>query len=338
MKKIKLFILSTFTITSLAFSAARDEAAEFRYPRNLQRSPADAIQRLEAEELVIIDDKAEFLPVLVDHTSYLPHFTIDQGNLGSCCACSLARSIDARSKAIGAPVINPAPLFLFHEAKAEAGTLENYLTGTSLFQVLQVARMTGFCAEQTWPYDAGPLKYKQTPSAAAYEEASHHKVTDRPGIAWIGSNVSRVKYALANYLFPMFGMDIFESFEDARWTGRVPLPKPSDKRDGSHAMMLAGYDDNYVNFDGSKGAFIGQNSWGRLWGDMRNMTRGIVYIPYRVFENYTGDDVWAVNNISGAPEIAAGWNGIEFRPARAELRIPQPDDAQEAAKEESASE
>lgn len=329
MKKIKLFILSTITIASLAFSAAHEEAASevARYPRNLQRSPADAIQRLEAEELVIIDDKAEFLPVMVDHTSYLPHFTIDQGNLGSCSACSLARSIDARSKAIGAPVINPAPLFIFHEAKSEAGTLENVVSGTSLFQVLQVVRTVGFCAEKTWPYDPRLLKVK--PSAAAYEEASHHKVTDRPGIAWIGSNIGRIKYALANFLFPVFGMDIFESFEEARWTGHVPLPKPWDKRDGSHAMMLAGYDDGHKNSDGSLGAFIGQNSWGRLWGDMRNMVRGLVYIPYTVFERYSGDDVWAVNYISGAPEIAEGWNGIEFRPARADLRIPQPEDEKE---------
>lgn len=52
---------------------------------------------------------------------------------------------------------------------------------------------------------------------------------------------------------------------------------------GAHSMTIVGYDDDVVASDGSKGAFIVMNSWGKDWGD-----RGRFYMPYELIKSLNG--------------------------------------------------
>ena len=61
----------------------------------------------------------------------------------------------------------------------------------------------------------------------------------------------------------------------------VPMPDPSEKMIGGHAMLIVGSTDTH---------FIVRNSWGAEWGD-----NGYCYIPldYLTDENLA-DDFWAI--------------------------------------------
>ncbi len=51
-------------------------------------------------------------------------------------------------------------------------------------------------------------------------------------------------------------------------------------RDVNHAIGASGWDDNHDNGDGTKGAFIGENQWGKSWGQTINGIQGRFWIKY----------------------------------------------------------
>jgi C1A family cysteine protease len=322
MSKIKLYFLFIFlclTGANVSLSAMEDDLPDAPFPTRLtlRPSPPDAIQRLGAQELRVDSDGAESFPTRVDLRRYLPPFVYDQGNLGSCTANALGRALDGRSKITGAPVINPSRLFIYYGERV----LEHSIPidqGASLYSGLQTLKTVGFCSESTWPYDDGAHQFTVKPSAVAYQEALHHKVLDELGIAWIGGEVIRIRAALANNIFVPFGMTLFNSFNKARSTGRVPTPHPgfTDRPGGGHAMVFVGYDDIFINIDGSRGAFIFQNSWSDKWGD-----RGFGYLPYTMVSPYV-TEAWGIQRITGAAEAEEMLKGISFHPS--DYQIPQP--------------
>jgi len=68
----------------------------------------------------------------------------------------------------------------------------------------------------------------------------------------------------------VFGITVYESFESAAVskTGKMPMPKPSEKVLGGHAVLAVGYDD-------AAQRFIVRNSWGKGWG-----VQGYFTMPY----------------------------------------------------------
>jgi C1A family cysteine protease len=69
-------------------------------------------------------------------------------------------------------------------------------------------------------------------------------------------------------------------------TGLVPMPRPGEKSQGGHCVLIVGYDQ-------TKKWFICRNSWGVNWGD-----KGYFYLPYEFVENPNYcDDFWALQKI-----------------------------------------
>jgi C1A family cysteine protease len=66
-------------------------------------------------------------------------------------------------------------------------------------------------------------------------------------------------------------------------TGKVPMPKKTEKMLGGHAVLAVGYDD-------TKKVFIVRNSWGSGWGD-----KGHFYMPYSYITNQDlAADFWSI--------------------------------------------
>ena len=86
----------------------------------------------------------------------------------------------------------------------------------------------------------------------------------------------------------VFGFTVYESFESpaVAKTGRLNLPKPSEKSLGGHAVMAAGYDD-------ATKRFLIRNSWGTDWG-----MKGYFTIPYAYLDNRNlSDDFWTIRAV-----------------------------------------
>src|SRR5205823_2404416 len=71
----------------------------------------------------------------------------------------------------------------------------------------------------------------------------------------------------------VFGMKIFESFEDDGNHGRIRMPSGNERSLGGHALLCVGYSEQ-------DRVFIVRNSWGADWGD-----GGHCYVPYDYLGN-----------------------------------------------------
>lgn len=98
-----------------------------------------------------------------------------------------------------------------------------------------------------------------------------------------------MKSVLATSLPIVFGFTVYESFESqaVAASGVVPMPAPSEKVVGGHAVVLVGYDD-------VEDRFRVRNSWGTGWGQ-----NGYFEMPYLyVTSGSLASDFWAVQQTS----------------------------------------
>ena len=102
------------------------------------------------------------------------------------------------------------------------------------------------------------------------------------------SNINDLKSALAQGFPFVCGISIYESFESSTVaeSGIVPMPDPSEKQLGGHAILCVGYNDD------SK-TFIMRNSWGPDWG-----MAGYFTLPYAYLTNINlADDFWVITKV-----------------------------------------
>ncbi len=128
----------------------------------------------------------------------------------------------------------------------------------------------GVCTEKKWPYQIA--KFTAKPSAACYTDAANRqRVTSYHRIL----TLQQMKQCLAEGYPFVFGFSVYESFESAAVakTGKLNLPKLSEKNLSGHAVCAVGYDD-------STKRFLVRNSWGADWG-----LKGYFTMPYDYASN-----------------------------------------------------
>lgn len=307
--------------TSFGSSLEESPSSHLKY-RGLKRSPADAVQRLNASSLITSGDLAESLPTKIDLAAhFLKNYPVrDQGEIGSCASHAGALTFMGRSAVIGAPVYDPSILSLYYFARSKNGSTEED-EGSSLYDVWESLREIGLPESKYWPYV--PQNFREKPPAEAYKNADCHKILGELGLCWVDLELASIKAALANDFFVGFGMALRESFDQAKVTGRIPIPKKGENIIGNHAMTFTGYDDGCLNLDGTSGALYVENSYGPLWGDKVGRG-GRLYLPYSFFKgkNCPIFEAWAINSILGAPESAEPLKyGVSFQ--KTENLIPQ---------------
>jgi C1A family cysteine protease len=94
-----------------------------------------------------------------------------------------------------------------------------------------------------------------------------------------------LKSVLATAQPIVFGFTVYESFESSAVTasGIVPMPAPSERVVGGHAVVLVGYND-------AVDRFRVRNSWGTGWGQ-----NGYFEMPYLyVTSGSLASDFWVV--------------------------------------------
>jgi C1A family cysteine protease len=224
----------------------------------------------------------EALPPSVDLRSGCPP-VYDQGELGSCTAQAIAGALQfLQMKEQLADVFVPSRLFIYYNERVMENTVDQD-SGAMIRDGIKSVSKDGAPHEPLWPYDIS--KFRQKPSAKAYKDAAKHRAILYQRLE---QTLAQLKACLASGYPFVFGFSVYESFESAAVakTGKVPMPKPSERLLGGHAVLAVGYDDSVERF-------IIRNSWGDAWA-----TAGYFTLPYTYMsDNQLSDDFWTIKRV-----------------------------------------
>jgi len=209
---------------------------------------------------------------------YLPA-VINQGNLGSCTACSLSTAVETLEKIYKLNHFkNLSPLFLYYNERKELHTISKD-SGSSLSVGINCLQITGICPQVDCPYNIS--KFKICPSVKAYRDALTYKINN---VIQVIYDINTIKSILQNYPV-VIGIMVYSSFENdsVTITGMIPYPNVNNETYlGGHALCMYGYDD-------STQCFLARNSWGPNWG-----INGNCNIPYEYILDQTLTlEMWA---------------------------------------------
>jgi C1A family cysteine protease len=201
------------------------------------------------------------LPARVDHTRspFMPPI-YDQGQLGSCTGNAIARAFQYELRRQRLPDFIPSRLGIYFGEREIEHTVEQD-AGAEIRDGIKVLAKTGVGPEQLWPYsdhDTGSASdpFRQRPSQAYFDAAAKHRCIQYERVPQTERDI---KAALAEGFLVVFGISVYESFESDKvaQTGRVPMPKTSERMLGGHAIAACGY---------AKTTITDANSWGTSWG------------------------------------------------------------------------
>ena len=229
------------------------------------------------------------LPSAVDLRPLCPN-VYDQGNLGSCTANAIAAAIHFdRMKQGLTPSFIPSRLFIYYNERAMEGSVDSD-AGAQIRDGIKAVATFGDCPEAAipgflgWNYRISDFAIK--PSPVCYAQGIKYKAVN---YARVPQNRDAMRQVLASGYPFVFGFSVYESFESAEVaaSGVVPMPGPSEKMLGGHAVMAVGYDD-------ASARLIVRNSWGKGWGQA-----GYFTIPMDYLEDVNlAADFWRINLVS----------------------------------------
>jgi C1A family cysteine protease len=219
----------------------------------------------------------------------------DQETIGSCTAHAGVGLVEYFENRAFGKYVDASRLFLY---KVSRNLLQwNGDTGAYLRTAMKALVCFGVPPEEFWPYDVA--RFDEEPAAFLYAFGQNYKTLqyyrlDPPGTAR-ANLLNRVRANLAAGLPAMFGFTVYSSIQQAENGGAIPFPLPSDRREGGHAVDVAGYDDNMtIKHTGpgaqpTKGALLIRNSWGPDWGQ-----GGYGWLPYEYILRGLAVDWWSV--------------------------------------------
>src|SRR5580704_8996112 len=218
------------------------------------------------------------IPKSVDLSKKCPP-VYDQGQLGSCTANAIAAAIEFEQK----KKFVPSRLFIYYNERVIENTVASD-SGAQIRDGIKSVANQGFCPETDWPYNIA--KFAAKPPQKAYTDASTDLATSYQRVPQIAN---QMKGCLASGYPFVFAFSVYQSFESPQVakTGHVPMPGPSEKQIGGHAVLAVGYDD-------SNQWFLVRNSWGAGWG-----MKGYFTIPYAYLtDNNLSDDFWTIRLVA----------------------------------------
>ena len=216
------------------------------------------------------------LPTKVDLREKDPQ-VYDQGKLGACTAFAMGKGMrEHMQRENDERVTGLSALFLYYEERVKMGTRWQD-SGATITDGMAVMKDKGVATDEAWPYSTNFLKFRLTPSKAAYTTAAEFKVKET---AQLGS-IDDVRAAIAKGQTVAFGFLVYESFGRVGRDGVMPMPAAGEQPMGGHAVLAVGYDDQ-------KRQLIVRNSWSAAWGD-----KGYFYMPYDFAgDKEKADDFW----------------------------------------------
>lgn len=206
---------------------------------------------------------------------------VDQGNLGSCTANSIAVGIFGFLWGKEGHTFTPfSRLFLYYLERAMEGTVYED-SGAYPRDGMKALCKTGICIESLWPYVIS--RYTKKPSDTAYANAAHNKLLSYERVG----SLDQLKAVIAAGFTVTIGFTVYASFEnaDVSKTGFVPMPEKTEKCLGGHEITICGYNDE-------TGLVEFSNSYGTSWGD-----KGYGTMAYDTFTKLVSD-MWTARKLA----------------------------------------
>lgn len=215
----------------------------------------------------------------------------DQGDLGSCTANAISGAIQCDMARQKIDDFMPSRLFIYYNERAMEGTVGQD-AGASIRDGIKSINVQGVCPETDWPYDVS--RFADKPPANCYADATRARSLTYRAVA---QNAGAIKAALGQSLPVVIGFTVYESFEsdEVTATGIVPMPNPSEKVLGGHAVDVAGVNQTAQPWNGiPPGYFLMRNSWGSDWG-----VKGYFFMPFSYLLNPNlASDFWVIQTMA----------------------------------------
>lgn len=270
---------------------------------------SEKYQFYNAESEEPLQDDYVPVPTTVKSFDLSPNFTPikDQGPIGSCSAFAVTSVYEYILKKNKEIVSDLSERFVYYNVRKEHGGLNS--EGSAISHVIGTMTKHGVCTETLCPYSVE--HYNDDPSEEAVSDAVKRTVKKALNIPLTNDLdvcVSNIRSSIAEGYPVIISLRVYPSLHRCR--GPVEMPQAGETDEGSHAMVIVGYDDDAQMFKV-------RNSWGASFGE-----QGYCYIPY----DYIGDHS-QLNNAYIITEISLGINvkglvgnhHVEF--AQSDLRI-----------------
>ena len=181
----------------------------------------------------------------------------DQGQTSSCTGHGSIGAYMWRAKKQGLREVMFSRLFAYALARITEGDLAED-AGAAIHDVVVGLAYYGVCTESLWPFTNEDVTAK--PSAEAYADAIHHRVTSHESVL---QDLTHIKQVLAFEGPIISGSTLFTAFEseEVAKTGVVPMPDSSQQQIGGHCYDIVDYDDKKW-----PDHFLCRNSWSTNWG------------------------------------------------------------------------
>ena len=239
--------------------------------------------------------KTKPLPTSVDLRQWCSPIE-DQGRLGSCTAHAGVGIIEYYERKSFGRHIDASRLFLYKVTRNLMKMRGD--TGAYLRSTIGAMVLFGVPPEEYWSYTDSLQDFDKEPPAFCYSFAQNYKTIkyyrhDPPSAA-PEAILTRIKTYLVAGHPAMFGFTVYSSIEQASDSGQIPFPSLRDRIEGGHAVVAVGYDDrlkirNRFGGDGTTGALLIRNSWGKGWGE-----DGYGWLPYEYLLSGLAEDFWSV--------------------------------------------
>ncbi|HEX9646189.1 MAG TPA: C1 family peptidase [Alphaproteobacteria bacterium] len=231
---------------------------------------------------------AKAAPAKVDLREWCPPIE-DQGNIGSCTANAGVGMLEYFERRAFGKHLDGSRLFLYKATRNLLGWEGDQ--GAYLRDTMKAMCLFGVPPESYWPYRT--QRFDDEPTPFCYAFAQSYKAMQYYRLDPAGSPAAQVladvKTYLAAKLPAMFGFTVYSSMPGiGAGTGDIPFPSSGDRREGGHAVLAVGYDDNR-RIASEKGALLIRNSWGEEWGD-----KGYGWIPYTYVQRGLAVDFWSL--------------------------------------------
>lgn len=219
-----------------------------------------------------------------------------QEKLGSCTAHAVMGLVEYLQIATRRQYVDGSRLFLYKTTRDLLHWSGD--TGAYIRETIKAVRLFGICPESYWTYDTA--RYEEEPSAFCYAYGSNYKAMRYYRLA----NLAEIRQSISQGYPVAFGFTCFESMmaDATATTGRIPVPLPTEKTEGGHAVLAVGYNDGPSDPDNPNACpqnhVIIRNSWGSGWG-----RGGYGFLPYEYFTGAgvngvpLADDFWTMTQM-----------------------------------------